>query len=78
MIVHDRPVLLGQDSVSTSVTEKFFSEIEKRAVMLVVIGAVIGIIGTVPLEGSLFGPIVSSVGGFIAAAGLVPIIVRAI
>lgn len=69
---------LGQEDMVKSAFERISQEIQKRAVMLIVIGALIGVVGTIPLEGTPFGPIVSTAGGFIMAAGLVPVIVGAI
>lgn len=69
---------LGQEGVLKSKVEELKALVEKNAVMLVVIGGVVGIVGTIPLRETPFGQIVSTAGGFIMAAGLIPLILGAL
>lgn len=59
------------DTVTKGVT-KFFKD---ASFSLIVSGAVIGYLGAVVMEDSPFGPIVMTAGGFLLAAGILPIII---
>lgn len=69
---------LGQEGVLKSKVEELRALVEKHAVMLVMIGGVVGIVGTIPLRETPFSQIVATAGGFIMAAGLIPLILGAL
>ena len=69
---------MGQEDMVKSAFDKISEAVRKYAVMLIVVGGLIGVVGTIPLEGNPFGPVLTAAGGFIMAAGLVPVIVGSI
>jgi hypothetical protein len=69
---------LGQTGPIEDAVAKVKAIIQQNALYLVAIGGVVGLIGSVPLEGTSLEMTITVAGGVILAAGLLPLILGAI
>lgn len=66
---------LGQSS--TVIPKDLMTKVQDYALYLIAAGALIGVVGVIPLKDTPWSQIVATIGGFLMAAGLVPVLLGA-